>query len=96
MGRLLLAAVRAMARCSPSTRMAPVLRSSTASLAAPTEPIRGRDWCYRATPCLARRIAAAVAAPEQCSPSITMAAGLRTCIGLQGEAMGPTPLVDVL
>ena len=56
MGQRSAAALRAMARCSPSTPMARVLRPCIASPAAATELLRKPDWFYRATPCMGRRL----------------------------------------
>src|ERR1022692_2340062 len=64
MGRREQAAVRAMARCLPSTPMAQVLRTCTVSrppLALPhtataMELLRLAHWFYRAIPCTGRRL----------------------------------------
>src|SRR5215212_9308274 len=79
----------ALARCSPSMPMERVLPTCIVSLAAVTEVIRGADWSYRATPCMGRRLVAAVRAMAQCSPSTPMARVLQRCIVLLAAATEP-------
>src|SRR5437773_1982394 len=84
MGRRVVAAVRAVARCSPSTPMARFLRPCIGSQeptpemhlqqeiycrSTPTKKVRLPDGFYRATPFMVRRVVAAVRPLERSSPS---------------------------
>src|SRR5262245_5901998 len=92
MGRRL-AAVQAMARCSPSVPMAwihlvGVLRTCIVLLAA-TELLRMPDWFYRVTPCMGRPGVAAVRAMAWCSPSTPMAPVLQSFTYLRLRRLFP-------
>src|SRR5208282_3149981 len=90
MGRRKLAALRAGARCLPSTPMARVLRTCIVSrrpldprvvmVPTVTEFFLMPDWFYRATRCMGRRNVADLRAGALCLPSTPMARVLRTCI----------------
>jgi uncharacterized repeat protein (TIGR03803 family) len=72
-GTRIMAAVRAMARFSPSTSMARALRSYTLSQRSTisptaTEPVRTGDYFFTATPCMGRPIKGAVREMARCSP----------------------------
>src|ERR1043166_6018049 len=95
MGRRM-AAVRAMARCSPSRPMARVLRTCIVSrqalvLLVPTVTelvlavalLLVAAWFYRATPSMGQRKVAAVRALARCSGSTLTGRVLRTCIVLR-------------
>src|ERR1043166_3696339 len=90
MERRIMGAVQAMARSSPSTPMARVLRSCIvsrppalilqASIPTATEVIRLADWSYQATLCMGRRFTEGVRARARCSRSTPMARDLGGCI----------------
>src|ERR1035438_1444862 len=90
MERRKMVAVRAGARCLPSTPMGRVLRTCIISrppldlqeavmVPTATELILLMDYFYRATRCMGRRNVAAVRAGARCLPSTPMARVLRFC-----------------
>src|SRR5678816_4182079 len=92
MGRLLVGAIRVMARCLPLTPMARDSRTCIALRLALvlflTLPIarvlfRSEDWFYRAIDFLGRHLMAAALASARCSPLTPMVQVLRTCILLR-------------
>src|ERR1039458_3863906 len=89
MERRLLAAVRAMARCLPFTRMARVLRPCIVLLTATMDLIRMAVWFYPATSCMGRRLRAAVRAMARCLPFTRMARVLRLCIPICNDGSNP-------
>src|ERR1039458_5984077 len=82
MGRHGMAAVRVLARCSPSTPVARGLRTCIVSLAAATELIRWPDWFHREAPCMGRPMKAETRTLARYSQSTPAARVLRPCIVL--------------
>ncbi len=91
---VMLAAVRFVARCSLSIRMARVLQPCIALLAAATVVIRVPDWFYQMAFCMGRRSTAVVRGMVRCLPSTPMAPVLRPCIALLTVATEAVLLPD--
>src|SRR5436190_19748366 len=104
-GRRSMAAVLAMARCSPSTPMVRGLRPCTASqqrlaatliISIAMDPSHLPECCSRATRCMGRRLLAELLVVARCSPSTPTALVFRSCIvSRQPLFLVPTAAGDI-